>query len=143
MTTQDLGHPLGPDLGRGPTTRDDALGALFDSSPARTVKTSAAAETAFVVGVLALLLSPFSLMAALCLGLAALGLVTSIFGMARASRPTTSGGVLAAVGLVTSIAAAAVIGLRYLGIDTAFGDAAVPTLADWLRSLNDLLPPPR
>jgi hypothetical protein len=143
MTTQDLGHPLGPDLGRSPTARDDALGALFDSSPARTVKTSAAAETAFVVGVLALLLSPFSLMAALCLGLATLGLVTSIFGMARASRPRTSGGVLAAVGLVTSIAAAAVIGLRYLGIDTAVGDATVPTLADWLRSLNDLLPPPR
>ncbi|MET0839682.1 MAG: hypothetical protein ABWY19_12930 [Marmoricola sp.] len=143
MTTQDLGRPLGQDLDRSSTTRDDAIGALFDSSPARSVKTSAAAETAFVVGVLGLLLSPFSLMAAFCLGLAAVGLVTSIFGLARASRPATSGGVLASVGLVTSIAAAAVIGLRYLGIDTAIGDAMVPTLADWLRSLNDLLPPTR
>ena len=69
--------------------------------------------------------------------------MVAILGMARASRPGTSGGVLAAVGLVSSLAAAALIGLRYLGIDTAFGDATVPTLADWLRSLNDLLPPPR
>ena len=143
MTTQDLGRPLGQDLDRSSSTRDDALGALFDSSPARTVKTSAAAETAFVVGVFALLATPFSLMAALCLGLAAVGLVTAVLGMARASRRGTSGGVLAAVGLVSSLAAAAVIGLRYLGIDTAFGDAMVPTLADWLRSLNDLLPPTR
>ena len=143
MTTQDLGRPLGQDLDRSPIARDDALGALFDSSPARVVKTSAAAETAFVVGVFALLASPFSLLAGLCLGLAAVGFVVAILGMARASRPGTSGGVLAAVGLVSSLAAAALIGLRYLGIDTAFGDATVPTLADWLRSLNDLLPPPR
>ena len=143
MTTQDLGRPVGQDLDRTTSTRDDALGALFDSSPARTVKTSAAAETAFVLGLVALLASPFSLLAALCLVLAAVGLVTAVLGMARASRPQTSGGVLAAVGLVASLAAGALIGLRYLGIDTAFGDAAVPTLADWLRSLNDLLPPPR
>ena len=107
------------------------------------MKTSAAAETAFVVGVFALLLSPFSLMAALCLGLAAVGLVASVLGMARASRPGRPAVLLAAVGLVSSLAAAALIGLRYLGIDTAFGDATVPTLADWLRSLNDLLPPTR
>ena len=143
MTTQDLGRLPGQDLDRSTIARDDALGALFDSSPARVVKTSAAAETAFVVGVFALLATPFSLLAGLCLGLAAIGFVVAILGMARASRPRTSGGVLAAVGLVSSLAAAALIGLRYLGIDTAFGDATVPTLADWLRSLNDLLPPPR
>ncbi len=143
MTTQDLGRLPGQDLDRSTIARDDALGALFDSSPARVVKTSAAAETAFVVGVFALLATPFSLLAGLCLGLAAIGFVVAILGMARASRPGTSGGVLAAVGLVSSLAAGALIGLRYLGIDTAFGDATVPTLADWLRSLNDLLPPPR
>ena len=143
MTTQDLGRTVGQDLDHTSGTRDDAIGALFDASPARTVKTSAAAETAFVVGVFALLASPFSLMAALCLGLAAVGLVAAVLGMARASRRGTAGGVLAAVGLVSSLAAAALIGLRYLGIDTAVGDAIVPTLADGLRSLNDLLPPTR
>jgi hypothetical protein len=143
MTTQDLGRPVGQDPNPGSTTRDDALGALFESSPARTVKTSAAAETAFVLGLTALVASPFSLLAGLCLVLATAGLVTAILGMARASRPATAGGVLAAVGLVSSLGAAALVGLRYLGIDTAFGDAAVPSLADWLRSLNDLLPPPR
>ncbi len=143
MTTQDLGPLPGQDLDRGPIVRDGALGALFESSPARAVQTSAAAEAAFVVGVFALLATPFSLMAALCLGLAAVGLVVAILGMARASRPGTAGGVLAAVGLVSSLAAAALIGLRYVGIDTAFGDAMVPTLADWLGSLNDLLPAPR
>ena len=34
------------------------------------------------------------------------------------------------------------IGLRYVGVDTAFGDALAPTLADWLAALNALLPAP-
>ena len=46
------------------------------------------------------------------------------------------------IGLVLSLATPTLVGLRYLGIDTAVGDAAVPTLADWLAALNNLLPTP-
>ena len=59
----------------------------------------------------------------------------------RASRPTVSGGLLASLGLVLCVLTAALVGLRYLGIDTAVGDQALPTLAEWLGGLNDLLPP--
>jgi hypothetical protein len=127
MTTQDLGHDLG---------------ALFESSPARPVHTSAAAEVAFLSGMVALLAVPFSLTMALGLGLSVVGLVTSLVGMARSSRPAVAGGLLASVGLVLSLSTLALIGLRYLGIDTAIGDSLAPTLADWLTALNDLVPSP-
>ena len=142
MTTHHLepGVPSSPAAERAPD--DDALGALFESSPARVVHTSAAAEIAFVAGLLAVLAVPFSLMAAVCVGLSALGLVTSIFGLAKASKPAVSGGLLASIGLVLSLGTLTLVGLRYLGIDTAVGDAAVPTLADWLAALNSLLPSP-
>jgi hypothetical protein len=104
------------------------------------VHTSAAAEIAFLAGLLAMLVVPFSLMVAVCVGLATLGLVTSIVGLARASRPAVAGGLLASIGLVLSLGTLTLVGLRYLGIDTAVGDAAVPTLAEWLAALNDLLP---
>jgi len=150
MTPQNLGPDLGPDLGPGlgqhPTAErtidDDALGALFDSSPARQVHTSAAAEVAFLTAVLALLAVPFSLTMALCLGLSVVGLVSSVVGMARASRTDVAGGLLASVGLVLSLATLALVGMRYAGIDTAVGDSLVPTLADTLRSLNTLVPKP-
>lgn len=126
----------------GLTPDEDALGELFERSPARVVHTSAAAEIAFLSGLLALLAVPFSLMAGLCVGLSALGLVTSIVGLARASRPAVAGGLLASIGLVLSLGTLTLVGLRYLGIDTEVGDAALPTLADWLAALNSLLPSP-
>jgi hypothetical protein len=121
---------------------EDALAALFESSPARSVHTSAAAEIAFVAGLAAVLAAPFSLLLALSGGLAVVGLVTAVIGLARSSRPAVAGGVLAALGLVLSLAVLALVGLRYAGMDTAFGDGVVPTLADWLRSLNGLVPRP-
>jgi hypothetical protein len=124
------------------TTQDLELGVLFDHSPARHVQTSAAAEVAFLCALVALMASPFSLMMAVCVGLAAVGVVLGILGMARASRPDAAGGLLAALGLVLSLATLAVVGLRYAGIDTAFGDGLLPSLADGLRTLNDLLPRP-
>jgi hypothetical protein len=84
--------------------------------------------------------APFTLLAALCVGLSALGLVSSIVGLARASRPDVAGSMLASLGLVLSLATMALVALRYAGIDTAVGDSLVPTIADWLRSLNTLLP---
>lgn len=144
MTTQDLGQDLGHGLVPRSTidsdSDEDALGALFENSPALPVHTSAAAEIAFVAGLFAVLAVPFSLMTALSLGLAAVGLVTSVVGMARSSRPTVAGGLLASVGLVLSLATLALVGLRYAGIDTAVGDGALPTFADWLTALNNLVP---
>jgi hypothetical protein len=144
MTTQRLGRTPHPDTtGRGEPAEAalGALGSLFEHSPSRPVHTSAAAVVGLVTGLVAVAASPFTLLAALCLGLGAVSLVSSIIGLARASRVDVAGGMLAALGLVLSLAAFAVIGLRYAGIDTAVGDATVPTIADWLRSLNDLLPP--
>jgi hypothetical protein len=142
MTTHrvERGAPSSPGAETAPD--DDVLGVLFESSPARVVHTSAAAEIAFLSGLLAILAVPFSLMTAICVGLSALGLVTSIVGLARASRPAVAGGLLASIGLVLSLGTLTLVGLRYLGIDTAVGDAAVPTLADWLATLNGLLPAP-
>ena len=142
MTTHRLEPGVSGSPAADPVPDDDALGALFESSPARVVHTSAAAEIAFLCGLVAVLAVPFSLMAAVCVGLAAVGLVSSIVGLARASKPAVSGGLLASIGLVLSLATLTLVGLRYLGIDTAVGDAAVPTLADWLAALNTLLPSP-
>ena len=148
MTQQDLGQALGqaPVLGttRGTAADDDEsgeLGRLFASSPARPVQTSAAAATAFVLGLLGALAVPFSLTAALSVGLGGVALVVSIVGLARASRPAVAGGLLASLGLVLALATLALVGLRYAGLDTAFGDGAVPTLHDGLDWLNGLLPP--
>ncbi|MEO7351094.1 MAG: hypothetical protein ABIW17_04270 [Marmoricola sp.] len=143
MTTQDVGRELEPrPEKRTALEADAALGALFASSPARPVHTSAAAEIAFLGGLFGILAVPFSLMMALAAGLGALALVISIVGMARSSRPAVAGGVLAAVGFVLSLATLALVGLRYIGIDTAVGDSVVPWFDDWLRVLNDLLPKP-
>jgi hypothetical protein len=144
MTQQDLGQPLGQSslLATGADDEDsDALGRLFASSPARSVQTSSAAAIGFVLGLLGALAAPFSLTMALSSGLAAVALVASIIGMARASRPAVAGGLLASVGLVLALATLALVALRYLGLDTAFGDGAVPTLHDGLDWLNGLLPP--
>ncbi len=137
MTTQDLG------LGTAHEEESSgALGRLFDSSPARSVQTSVAAVIAFVLGLFAVLAVPFSLMMTLCLGMACVALVSSIVGMARATRPGIAGGVLASAGMVLALATLALVGLRYIGLDTAFGDGLAPTLTDWLDALNALLPAP-
>jgi hypothetical protein len=141
MTQQDLGQA--PVLGTGVDDEGSgALGTLFASSPARSVQTSSAAAVAFVLGLLGALAAPFSLTMALSAGMATVALVGAIVGMARASRPAVAGGLLASVGLVLALATLALVALRYLGLDTAFGDAAVPTLRDGLEWLNTLLPTP-
>ena len=142
MTTHHLEPGVSGSPAAGSEPDDDALGVLFESSPERVVHTSAAAEIAFLCGLVAILAVPFSLTAAVCVGLATLGLVTSIVGMAKASKPTVAGGLLASIGLVLSLGTLTLVGLRYLGIDTAVGDTAVHTLTDWLTALNGLLPKP-
>src|ERR1700742_3870230 len=102
MTQQDLGQDRTLGTARGEETSGSlssgALGTLFDSSPVRSVQTSSAAVTGFALGLLGVLAVPFTLTMALSTGLAAVALVASIVGMARASRPDVAGGLLASVG---------------------------------------------
>ena len=147
MTTQRLDRdpaapgPAGAGASAGPDGGPD-LDELFEASPARTARTSAAAATSLFTGVVAVVASPFSLLLGAVLVLAAVGLVVAVVGLARASRPGVSGTTLAALGMVLALAAGAVVGLRYLGIDTAVADAAVPDLRDALAALTALFPTP-
>jgi hypothetical protein len=123
-------------------TDDEGLGGLFDASPDRPIHTSVAAEVAFVLGLVSLVAAPFSLMYAASLGLAALGAVLGVVGMATTSRPDVAGRVLAPLGLFFSLSALTVVGLRYAGLDTALGDALVATFRSWLETLNGWVPSP-
>jgi hypothetical protein len=130
MTTQDLGRV------------DGSLGDLFDRSPAVTARTAPAAEISFLLGTVGFLTAPFSLTFGLCVILAGMCVVTSIVGLAQASRNGVAGGALAGAALVLSLLTLALVGLRYLGLDTTFGDAMLPAIGDALRSLSALIPSP-
>ena len=130
MTTQDV-RRTGSDLGE-----------LFDRSPADAAHTASAAGISLVLGLAAVATAPFSLTYGLCVMLAGLCVVTSIVGLAQASRVGVAGSTLAAAGLVLSLAALALVGLRFAGLDTAFGDELVPQLRSSLEALTELVPSP-
>jgi hypothetical protein len=121
---------------------DGSLRALLEASPDLGVHTSAAAETAFLLGLVALFAAPFSMMYTVSLGAGVLGVVCAFVGVAATSRPNVAGGALAPVGLAFAVAALLLVGLRYLGLDTAFGDGLVPTIRGWLENLNARFPGP-
>lgn len=126
----------------GAAPDDGSLQELFESSPDREVHTSAAAETSLLVGLVASLAAPFSVTHGLTLVTGILAAVFGLVGVATTSRPNVAGRVLAPAGLFLAFVALAMVGMRYLGVDTAFGDGLVPTLRDWLDSLNSRLPLP-
>lgn len=115
---------------------------LFDASPAADVHTSPSALTALLCGVGAALTAPFSVTFALSAFLGLVGLVTAVAGLVGTSRPRVAGRALAPFGLVLSLIVLAVLGLRYLGVDTAFGDRITPSLIELLERLNARLPAP-
>lgn len=121
---------------------ESGISELFDASPEVEAHTSLAAELALLLGLAALLVSPFSVMFAVSAGLAVLGFLFAMVGLATTSRRDVTGGLLVPLGLVFSLAAFTVLGLRYLGIDTAFGDELMPHLRAWLEFLNSRLPMP-
>ncbi len=124
----------------GVAPRDDGLTALFEASPDYQVHTSAAAEIGLLLGLFSVLAAPFSVMHGLALGTGAVGLVVAFIGLATTSRPNIAGSALAPLGVACSFVALVLVGLRYIGVDTAFGDELAPVLAEWLGSLNDRLP---
>lgn len=112
------------------------LGALFDASAATEVHTSGWALTSFLAGLGAIVAALFSLTSGLALCLGLLGAVLAVVGLAVTSNPDVAGGALAPLGLCLSLVAVLVVGLRYLGVDSAVGDALVPALQDLLEGLN-------
>lgn len=129
-------------LGQGTAETPEALQSLFDGSPRRVVSTSAAAQTAFVLGLAGFLAAPFAVTHTLCLVLAGVALVSGVVGLGRASRPTRSGGLLASMGLVLALVTLGLVAIRYLGVDTTFGEAAGSTVLDWLDAFNGLIAQP-
>lgn len=121
---------------------DGGLPELFESSPEVPVHTSAAAEVGFLLGLVVVLAAPFSVMHGLVLGAGGVGVVLAVVGLGTTSRPHVGGRALAPVGLVLAVVALILVGLRYLGVDTAFGDPFVPTIGDWLEDLNSLFQKP-
>ena len=126
----------------GATPEDGGLQGLLAASPDRGVHTSAAAEIGFVLGLVALAAALFSGTYALSLAAGTLGFVFGIVGLASTSRPDVAGQALAPLGLLLGCVAMVLVGLRYLGVDTAFGDDLVPTLEGWMESLNSRVPRP-
>ena len=126
----------------GAVPDDDGLSALFESSPDPEIHTSAAAEAGVLLGVLAVLAAPFSIMHAVALATALAAGFLALAGVVTTSRPHVAGRALAPLGLACSFVAVVLVGLRYLGLDTAFGDALLPTISEWLRTLNGDFPQP-
>jgi hypothetical protein len=121
---------------------DSGLSELLDASPDVRAHTSMAAELGLLFGLGALITSPFSVTFAVSLGLAVLAVVFSVVGLATTSRRDITGSALAPIGLLCAFVTLGLLGLRYLGIDTAFGDRLGPDLLAALEFLNSLLPRP-
>lgn len=118
---------------------DVGVDALLDSSPEPGVHTSAAAEVAFLMGLIAVFSAPFSITSGVAVGTGLAALVLGVVGMVTTSRKYVAGKALVPFSLVLAVVAAALVALRYLGVDTAFGDAWVPTITGWLDALNNRL----
>ncbi|MFC5729957.1 MULTISPECIES: hypothetical protein [Nocardioides] len=115
---------------------DVGVDALLDSSPEPGVHTSAAAELAFLMGLVAVLSAPFSITSGVSVGTGVAALGLGVVGMVMTSKKYVAGKALVPLSLVLAVVAIAVVGLRFLGVDTAFGDAWVPTITGWLDALN-------
>ncbi|KQY51612.1 hypothetical protein ASD66_13945 [Nocardioides sp. Root151] len=123
----------------GAAPGEDGLNGLFDASPDRGVRTSAAAELAFLAGLVAIFTAPFTAVRAVSVIAGVVALVFVLFGMAATSRANVAGRALVPAGLFLALASLVMVGMGYAGYDTAFGDGVVPTLAEWLDTLDSWL----
>ncbi|QIX27105.1 hypothetical protein ncot_11240 [Nocardioides sp. JQ2195] len=120
----------------GAAPQEDEITRLFEASPDRPVRTSAASVSAFLLGLVAILTAPFTQARGLALLAGGMALVVVVVGMAATSRSHVAGRALVAAGLFLALAALVVIGMGYAGFDTTFGDGLVPTLTSWLETLR-------
>ncbi|MGH3369274.1 MAG: hypothetical protein ACRDPR_04680 [Nocardioidaceae bacterium] len=127
----------------GNSSRGDmGLEALIEEAEPR-ARTSAAAEIALVCGLVSLLTAPFSILFGVAAVFGILAVLSGLVGIITTNRPDVAGSALTAFGTSFGLIALALIGVRFVGIDTAFGDAALPWLADQLHSWNTRLPQPK
>ncbi|GAA1563469.1 hypothetical protein GCM10009789_15700 [Kribbella sancticallisti] len=127
----------------GGDSSGQGLQALIDSSPAPRAHTSVAAETALVCGLGAVLTAPFSILFGVAAVLGTVAVLSGMIGLITTHRPDVAGSALTAFGACLGGFAIALIGVRYLGLDSAFGDQLVPWVADQLQHWNTKLPQPR
>ena len=115
---------------------------LIDASPAPRARMSVAAETALVCGLGAMLTATFSILLGVTLVLGTVAVLAGLIGLISTHRADVAGSGLNVLGLFLGLIALAVVGLRYLGIDTAVGDPLLPWLTDQLHHWNTKLPQP-
>jgi hypothetical protein len=126
----------------GSSGGDVELQALFDGPPAPRAHTSVAAETALVCGLGAVLAAPFSILFGVAMLLGSVAVLSGMVGWVTTHGPDVAGSALTAFGICFGALAIALVGVRYLGLDSAFGDAIVPWIADQLHHWNTRLPQP-
>jgi hypothetical protein len=126
----------------GHPSDDVGLRELMSRSPDAQAHMSVAAELTFLLGVASLLVAPFSALFAVTLVAAVAASCSGIAGMITTRGPNIAGGALSAVGLFAAVAAAVLVGLRYLGLDTAFGDDLAPGLWEQVQRWSSRLPQP-
>jgi hypothetical protein len=127
----------------GESRGEAGLQGLIDSSPAPRARTSMAAEASLVCGLGAILAAPFSILFGVSALLGAIALLTGLVGLITTHRADVAGSALTAFGSFLGACAIALIGVRYLGLHSAFGDNLVPWIADQLHHWNTRLPQPR
>ena len=113
------------------------------SSPESRAHMSAAAEVTFLLGAGALVTAGFSALLVVTMACAAVAVACGVVGMITTRDRDTAGGALSGNGLFAGLAAGGLVALRYLGLDTAYGDAVAPWLWEQLQWLNSQLPQPR
>ncbi len=129
--------------GLGRPADEVGLSTLMASSTDSRAHMSAAAEGTFLLGVLSLVTAGFSALLGVTIASAGVAVLLGVVGMITTRDRDTAGGALSAVGLFAALAATVVVSLRYLGLDTAYGDAVAPWLWEQLQWLNSRLPQPR
>ena len=126
----------------GSSRGEVGLDALIEGSPAPRARMSVAAEFALVCGLCAALTATFSILFGVSLLFAVLAVLIGLVGLISTHRADVAGSGLNVFGLFLGLVALAVVGVRYLGIDTAVGDPLLPWLADQLHDWNAKLPQP-
>jgi hypothetical protein len=122
---------------------DVGLQELLEESPAPRARMSAAAETALMCGLGAVLTATFSILLGVSLVFAVLAVLAGLIGLVSTHRADVAGSALNVLGLFLGLLTLAAVGVRYLGIDTAIGDPLIPWLTEQLHPWNTKLPQPR